>query len=93
MSESGQKQGSAIIERYDSVVRMQPEWEDGYFEYGKYCDFLLMKTSSRTETGADEHKSRLTQEQNRFLQVFEYHDCGRSIIVIRSSPWGIMARA
>jgi serine/threonine-protein kinase ATR len=46
MHESRLKQGEEIVERYKAVIKLQVEWEDGYFFLAKYYDFLLSKLAS-----------------------------------------------
>lgn len=41
MQASGQRQGRKVIERYQAVIRFDPNWEKGYFFLAKYYEYLL----------------------------------------------------
>lgn len=54
MQESGQRQGKKVIERYEAVIKFDPQWEKGYFFLAKYYDYLLSvrrPEGSSTNTG------------------------------------------
>ena len=47
MVESRQKQGKTIVERYKAVLALRPNWEDAFFELGRYLEYLYEDAKSK----------------------------------------------
>ena len=47
---SQQKQGTDIIERYQTVIQLNAKWGKGYFYLARYCEYLL-KTTRKEQHG------------------------------------------
>ena len=40
MVESKQCHGSTIVERYRTVVNLDPNWDEAFYDFGKYYEYL-----------------------------------------------------
>jgi serine/threonine-protein kinase ATR len=53
MVESRQKLGKIIVERFKVVVELRPHWEEAYFEFGRYLEYLYHEARSREQASND----------------------------------------
>jgi serine/threonine-protein kinase ATR len=51
MIESQQCQGSTVVERFRTVVALDPTWLEAYFDFGKYYEYLYNDSLIRDQDG------------------------------------------
>ena len=75
MQDAGLKQGQGLIDRFKAVTQLQPQWDQGHFQLGRYYDYMLrdlekkMHAARRVAAGASDSAVAVgnTLRQRKFL--------------------------